>query len=261
MIGNKRKGMVLQPRDRHLLEEIAVMRVIDCELARRVGPFGSVTRANYRLLLLTLAGLLHRFFIGTKAGGKKALYMVSTAGAKLIGVSTAGPRRKRDEVVATDLFVAHQSFINTLYCDFKYGPPAPGGLLFGRWVTFTAPLDRSNPLIPDGYVECNGDSALSAFIEVDLAHERLSVWQAKVRNYLHYAASGAFREQFGRNRFLVLVVCESHGRMESLRGATAALTDRIFRFTTFDSIGKRGLWSAIWQKPVGSEIHSLIDTP
>jgi hypothetical protein len=259
MIGNKRKGMVLQPRDRHLLEELAVMRVIDCEMARRVGPFGSVTRANYRLLLLTLAGLLHRFFIGTKAGGKKALYMLSAAGAKLVGVSATSLRRKRDEVVATDIFVAHQSFINALYCDFKYGPASPGGLLFSRWVTFTAPLDRSIPLVPDGYVECDG--ALSAFIEVDLAHERLSVWQAKVRNYLQYAASGSFKDQFGRSRFLVLVVCESHGRMESLRKATSPLTEKIIRFTTFALINERGLWSAVWQKPAGNESHSLTQTP
>lgn len=258
MIGNRRKGMVLQPRDRHLLEELRVMRVIDCELARRVGPFGSVTRANYRLHALTLAGLLHRFFIGTKAGGKKALYMLSSAGAKLIGVSATGLRRKRDEVVATDLFVAHQSLINYLYCDFKCGPAAPNGLQFGRWVTFTASLDRSIPLIPDGYVECG--SALSAFIEVDLAHERLSVWQAKVRNYLQYAASGLFKDQFGRSRFLALVVCESKGRMESLRKATGTLTEKIFRFTTFALVEERGLWSAIWQKPVGNETHSLIET-
>lgn len=259
MIGNRRKGMVLQPRDRHLLEELVVMRVIDCELARRVGPFGSVTRANCRLHALTLAGLLRRFFIGTKAGGKKALYMLSSAGAKLVGVSANGPRRKRDEVVATDLFVAHQSFINSLYWAFKYGPAAPGGLAFSRWVTFTLPVDRAIPLIPDGYVECGG--ALSAFIEVDLAHERISVWQAKVRNYLQYAASGSFRDQFGRSRFFVLVVCESHGRMDSLRKVTSTLTEKIFRFTTFALINQRGLWSAIWQKPVGSESHSLIETP
>jgi hypothetical protein len=261
MIGNKRKGMVLQTRDRHLLEELAVMRVIDCELARRVGPFGSVTRANYRLLLLTLAGLLHRFYIGTKAGGKKALYMLSPSGAKLIGASATGLRRKRDEIVATDLFVAHQSGINRLYCDFKYGPATPGGVLFNRWVTFTAPLDRTVPLIPDGYVECGGADDLSAFIEVDLAHERLSVWQVKVRNYLHFAASGSFRDQFGRNRFVVLVVCESHGRMESLRGAIAKLTEKIFRFTTFDLIGEHGLWSAIWRKPAGKELHALVERP
>jgi hypothetical protein len=261
MIGNKQKGMVLQPRDRHLLEELAVMRVIDCEFARRVGPFGSVTRANYRLLLLTRAGLLNRFFIGTKAGGKKALYTLSSAGAKLIGVTATGLRRKRDEIVATDIFVAHQSFINALYCDFKYGLSTPSGMQFSRWGTFTAPLNRSIPLIPDGYIECEGNGTLSAFIEVDLAHERLSVWQGKVRHYLHYASSGSFKEQFDKNRFLVLVVCESRGRMESLRTSTATLTQKIFRFTTFDLITKQGIWSPIWRKPSGDGVHSLTQTP
>jgi hypothetical protein len=48
--------------------------------------------------------------------------------------------------------------------------------------------------------------------------------------------------------------------MESLRKVTGTLTEKIFRFTTFASINERGLWSAIWQKPVGNETHSLIET-
>lgn len=253
-------GMILQARDRHLLEEIGLMRVVDREQARLVAPFGSVTRANYRLLALTRAGILQRFFLGTEAGGKKALYMLSATGAKLVGTSISGPRRKRDEIVAADLFVAHQSFVNALYCKFKYGPPASNAPRFRRWLAFSSPLDHAIPLIPDGYVECDAPGELSAFIEVDLAHERLSVWREKVQSYLRYAVSGHFEEELGRKRFLVLAVCDSEGRMESLRGATAELTEKIFRFATFGSINKLGLWSAIWQKPLGDESHALIET-
>ena len=74
MNGNKHHGMVIQDRDRHFLRELAVMRVIDREQAKVVAGFGSTTRANARLLALTRAGLLRRFFQGTVAGGAKALY-------------------------------------------------------------------------------------------------------------------------------------------------------------------------------------------
>lgn len=262
MTGTSRKGIVLQPRDRHLLEELAVMRIIDREQSRLVAPFGSITRANGRLLALTRAGLLRRIFLGTAAGGKKALYLLSLSGARLAGASSIGPKRKRDELVVADLFVAHQFFVNDLYCAFKYGFNIPDGMRFCRWLAFPAPLDRTIPLVPDGYVELDGSGlALAAFIEVDLGHERLSVWQGKVRNYLHYAVSGRFAEQFGRSRFLVLAVCDSRGRMESLRAATASLTDKIFRFATFSSIRDHGLWSAVWLKPKGNDPQPLVETP
>src|SRR5258708_26414910 len=116
MIGNNHKGIVLQDRDRHLLRELALMRVIDREQAMCVAPFGSTTRANSRLLGLTRAGFLRRFFLGTVGGARKALYALSPTGAKLVDVPYRGPRRGRDETFVADFFVSHQLRINDLYC-------------------------------------------------------------------------------------------------------------------------------------------------
>lgn len=258
MTGNDQRGFLLQKRDRHLLEEIGVMRVIDREMARRVAPFASVSRANARLLALVQAGLLQRFFTGTEAGGKKALYTLSPAGARLVGASAGSLRRKADEIVVADLFVVHQSGVNQLYCAFKYGPAAPDGTRFVRWRSFSDVLDRAVPLIPDGFVECEGRAGFSAFLEVDLSHERLSVWKGKVRNYLQYAISGRYAEQFGKNRFLVLAACDSEGRMQSLRKATAELTEKIFRFATLPELREHGLWAPVWWKPVGDTPQTLV---
>ena len=63
---------MVQERDLHLLRELAVMRVIDREQAKIVAGFGSTTRANARLLALTRAGLLRRFFLGSGGGGKRS---------------------------------------------------------------------------------------------------------------------------------------------------------------------------------------------
>src|SRR3989442_14010658 len=110
-IGNKRR-IVLQERDRHLLRELSLMRVVDRDQAKVVAGFRSIMLANRRLLALTRAGLLKRFFIGTVAGGKKALYSLSSLGANLVRVPCTGPRRQNDEVVTVDFFVYHQLGIN-----------------------------------------------------------------------------------------------------------------------------------------------------
>ena len=77
MAGNDRKLVILQDRDMHLMRELAVMRVIDREQAKVVAGFGSTTRANARLLGLSQAGFLRRFFWGTVGGARKALYALS----------------------------------------------------------------------------------------------------------------------------------------------------------------------------------------
>ena len=115
MTGNNGRGIVLQARDRQLLQELAVMRVVDREQAKIVAGFGSTTRANVRLLALTRAGLLRRFFLGAGAG-RKALYAMSAKGAQLVGVPMRGPRRQSDEVLVADFFVQHQLTVNEIYC-------------------------------------------------------------------------------------------------------------------------------------------------
>src|SRR5215831_10345600 len=86
MRGTRHKLVVLTARDRRLLSELGVMRVVDRELAKVVAGFGSTTRANTRLLALTQAGYLKREFVGTIAGGRKAVYNLSK---KALTVSNA----------------------------------------------------------------------------------------------------------------------------------------------------------------------------
>ena len=71
MRGNKRPAIVVQERDRHLLRELAVMRIVDREQAKTVAGFGSTTRVNARLLGLTREGLLRRFFSARLPGEEK----------------------------------------------------------------------------------------------------------------------------------------------------------------------------------------------
>jgi Replication-relaxation len=263
MNGNEHSGMVIQERDRHLLRELSVMRVIDREQAKIVAGFGSTTRANGRLLLLTRAGLLRRFFLGTSGGGKKALYALSAKGGQLVDVPQRGPRRRKDESLATDVFVQHQLIVNQIYCALKYAAIPVSAVSFRRWSAFHQPITASLRLIPDGYVELATPSGIVAiFLEVDLGNESLTVWKEKVRNYLQFALSGECEHQFGQSRFRVLVLANSERRLLSIRKAVSASTDKIFWFASLELIVCGGLFAPVWLRPKGEERLPLIqETP
>jgi hypothetical protein len=251
--------MVIQERDRHLLRELGVMRVIDREQAKVVAGFGSTTRANARLLALTRVGLLRRFFLGTIAGGAKALYALSENGARLVGVPETGPRRRQDEAVVADFFIQHQLGINEVYCALKYCNLTPTGIAFTRWMAFPKRPLPGLRVIPDGYVEVETPSGIvAAFLEVDLGHERLRVWRDKVRNYLDLAVTGNFERDFKQHRFRVLLVADSARRLVAIRQVVLSATDKIFWFTTFELIRRHGIFAPIWQRPKGKEEQSLI---
>jgi hypothetical protein len=257
MRGNNRKVVILQDRDVQLLRELAVTRVIDREQAKIVAGFSSTTRANARLLALTQAGFLRRFFWGEVGGARKALYALSPRGAAVVGVPDRGPRRSRDQVLAADSFSMHQLRVNDLYCILKYRP-LPKGATFIRWISFHEPLEGTT-LIPDGYAEIEiPGKVLTLFFEVDLGTENRAIWQRKVQQYLSYAASGSFAPRFGREQFRTLVVVNSESRLTSLRIATAALTEKIFRFTIWGRIKQETFWESIWQKPSGNDRQALL---
>jgi hypothetical protein len=258
MTGNKRRVIILQDRDIHLFRELAVMRVVDREQAKVVAGFGSTTRANARLLALTDARYLHRFFWGTVGGARKGLYSLSPKSAVVAGVPYRRPRRPNGDIIGLDTFTAHQLAVNEFYCAVKYGRSPAGTASFIRWLSFHESL-TGTALIPDGYAEIDASGkTFSLFLEIDLGTETLTVWRKKVVEYLTYASSGLFASQFHQPTFRVMVVASTEGRMSSLRRATAVLTDKIFRFTTAARIEHESFWAPIWQKPTGDERQALI---
>jgi hypothetical protein len=234
MGGNDR--IILQERDLHLLRELSVMRVIDREQAKIAAGFGSTSRANARLLALTRAGVLRRFFLGS-GGGRKALYALSREGAQAAQVPFRGPRRPHDAYLVADYFVGHQLAVNAIYCTLKYGVTPVPQVTFNRWASFAEPVVRGIHLIPDGYVELMTPRGIIAcFLEVDLGHESQTIWKRKAENYLELALSGKYREHFGHEHFRVLVLANSERRLHSIRTTVRVITQKIFWFATLASI-------------------------
>jgi hypothetical protein len=259
MAGIRRKGVVLQERDRCLLAELGVMRIIDRETAKVVAGFGSTTRVNTRLLMLTRAGLLRRFFVGSIGAGRKAVYTLTPRGADCVAARLEGIHRPSGRLVVGDRFIEHQSAINEVYLALKFRPiPHPGVRLI-RWRAFRRPLSDAAKLTPDGYAELETPQGIrTLFLEVDLGTESLGVWRAKVGQYLHLALSGEFQRLFRQPQFRVLVAAPSNARLQRLRSATAEQTDRIFRFATFEIINRQGLFSPVWLRPKGEQSLPLL---
>jgi Replication-relaxation len=259
MAGNKRMGMVIQERDRQLLRELAVMRVVDREQAKVAGGFHSTTRVNGRLLALVRAGLLKRFFLGTNAGGTKALYALSAKGAQVVDAPVRGPQRRKDAVLAGDYFIEHQLTVNGIYLTLKHRPIPVPGVVFHRWLSFFQPVAPGLRLIPDGYAEFETPSSIvGAFLEVDLGHERGPVWKEKVENYLRLALAGPSDGEAFHRPFRVLVIAPTDRRLFSIRKVVAVKTEKIFWFASLEAMHRDGLFAPIWLRPKGENREPLI---
>jgi hypothetical protein len=241
MAGTK-QVIVLQDRDRHLLEELGVMRVIDRDQAKVVAGFQSTRRVNDRLLRLTRAGLLKRIPLGS---------------SEQIAYALTGTTPQPSGAIPAVLFVRHQLAINAVYLLAKYRT-LPVGVRLVRWMRFDQPLSKTLPLIPDGYFEIESAAQVRPmFLEVDLGTEALPIWQKKTQLYLQLALSGEFTKIFAQSQFRVLVVANTERRVQNIRTAVAKSTDKIFWFASQEAIERDGLWSQMWFRPQGNQRQSL----
>jgi hypothetical protein len=259
MNGSKRRGLVIQERDLHLFRELTILRVIDREQTKLVAGFRSTTRVNARLLALTRAGLLRRVFVGTIVGGRKAIYSLSAKSAALINSDFKGLSLKPGESLAGNLYLEHQLKINAVFLTVKYRPIPVPDTSFLRWIGFRGPLSRAIALIPDGYFELlHGSSVRPSFLEIDLGTESLGVWKKKIQLYLQLAISGEFRRLFRQPQFRVLIVTTTDRRLQNLRSTVRQFTDKIFWFSTFKTINRKGFWSEAWLRPKKDQMHFLL---
>jgi hypothetical protein len=249
MAGSKRTSIMLQERDRRLIEALECMRVINREQARVVAGFHSRTRANERLLALTEAGYLRRAFVGRR----EAVYWLS--GKPLQDDKKRGGPANQP----ASLFLNHQLEINRVHLLVEYSAIPLRGWWFAKWQSFQTPLSASIPLIPDGYFELGSAAGFrSVFLEVDLGTEAVPVLAKKASLYLQLAASGEFSQNFGRSQFRVLLVTTSERRLQNIRAGIAKITDKIFWLGTLDLIAPEKFWTACWHRPAGDGLQSIL---
>ena len=176
--------------------------MIDREDARLIGLWGSVPRANARLLQLVRAGYMERRWVPSREFGRKALYSLRRAG--------------KGEGYPGRLFVEHQVAVNQIYLHLKY--QTRDQARFVTWRTFRQPITPWLSLVPDAYVELEiGGKVEAIFLEVDRGTETGKVFQKKIELYPQLATSGVIERVFQRTRFKVLVIVSTVDRLEFLR--------------------------------------------
>lgn len=253
------EGLVVQGRDRRLLSALETMRIVDRDQAMAVAGFHSITRANTRLLSLKKSDLLRRLFVGSRAGNRKALYVLSNKGAAIVGVRLWHLHRRRQDRLVVDPLIEHQLAVNELRILICHKAIPVAGVAATDWRAFQEPISAAIPLAPDGYFEIKApNESHQMFLEVDRGTEGQRIWKKKTESYLRLATSGEFAQRFGRQRFRVLVVANSGRRLDSIRAAVARHTDKIFWFSTFEIINRDGLWSVSWVRPKGDQRFSLL---
>jgi len=252
-------GTLITARDLRLLRTLLIARVLDSEQVKTIGGFGSVRRTNRRLLKLVQAGFLKRWFVGTEAGGQKAIYGLSPHGASRIGEPKQGLIPwKQDAFITSSQFLAHQHAVNEIFIQAQYRP-LPAGLTSERWMNLREPLSPSVPLVPDGYFEIVQAGAVHPmFLEVDLGTESSKIWKRKVERYLTLAIGGEFEGLLQRKRFRVLVVFCSPRRLEAVRRTVSRRTEKLFWFSTLEQLSAEGLCGPVWLRPLGVERIPLL---
>jgi hypothetical protein len=250
--------VIVQHRDLRLFHALSILRIVDRKQTQIISGFNSTTRVNSRLLKLLHVGLLKRFFFVSALGGKRAIYSLSKRGAELIGTTPNGIQRPADSFLIGDKFVAHQLAINEVFCAAHFHTYIKDKTV-KNWKALTKPLSPAISVIPDAYFEIHLNEIIRPmFLEVDQGTEGLTVWSKKINEYLTLASSGDFERLFAHPRFGVLVVAASERRMQSLRTHVAKITPKLFYFTTQERIAAQGFWSAIWFRPEGEQLESLI---
>jgi len=255
MTGSNPSRVIVTERDRELFNHLSEAKLLDREQIQQLLNFRSITRTNDRLSRLHAAGLLHRYFVGTIAGGRKALYAVAPKGAFVIGLERPWKlQRAGDELLVGDAFVEHQLAVNWCWVSMKCGVDSKLVL----FVRFNEGISPSLPLMPDGYAELSlSGTAHPIFLEVDLGNESSRVWDKKVELYLRLATSGEFESTFHQQRFKVAVVCTSERRLKSLRRTVRKHTNKVFYFSLLQTIKCDGFRAPRWLRPEGDTREAI----
>lgn len=256
MMDNKAgRAMMLTHRDLRIVTDVSQFRILTRDQLERLGHFQSKTRANAVLLRMVRFGYLSRRYQPAVAGTQRALYFLGSKGVALTEASN--PSERRNIKALSDLFLAHQLLITDVHIGFR----REVSVGIERWMTDEDLRASQLGIVPDGHIEyTHGEKRFGAFLELDRGTETLGRFQGKVRAYIHLTTSDGYRKAFSRTFFRVLVVAPSATRIEHLRTITAAITDRIFWFTTIERLTVEGPLANIWLRPLGPERHSLTES-
>ena len=118
-------------------------------------------------------------------------------------------------------------------------------------------LGRS--LVPDGWIaSIERSKRFNCFLEVDLNHEGLTQWRAKILEYLKYAESGLHTDLFGLKSFRVLVLAKSKARLENV-ARLARAAGRLFLFAEVGTVNSENILGSVWLSASSALTTALVN--
>ncbi len=253
--------MRLEARDRQVLAETFLSRVVRCDDLINLGYFKSVPRCNARLLMLREEGLLRS---RTELGGmslRAALYHCTSKGVRLAAQELDMGAEEAIEIHRSgirELAIKHALRCNDLRNLFIRMRGTDDNFRLDSWSQellchHEFQLHGKTVVIkPDALAVLDGFEKRShLFIEADLGNASLPKLREKLSRYLVYDRSGAFAEAYGADSASVLIVTTDERRLAHLR--TLACSGP-FIFTTWKRLAAHGVGGAIYAVAINDQL-------
>ncbi len=264
--------VVLQPRDEMIMSLVREFRFLGREQLQRLLDFPCTTRINIRLKKLYDHGYLSRLLLPTVAGKPKAMYFLGPSGvlilAESLGLDPVLMEKERKRLWERKaLFLNHQFFLNDVRIALSLVIKNNPTIALEQWIKekdclieFLGNQGKVTALRPDAcFCLAHSGKLYSFFVEVDCSTMTNSRLRAKAKAYLDYARSGRSQLDFGFQYFRVLIITKTHARLANLKTSIEELTDRLFFFSTRDSVCQDPILGRIWQRAGWRGIFSLLE--
>jgi hypothetical protein len=243
--------IALTARDRHIMHLLSRFHMLSRDQIIALGPFGSLTRANTRLAALCDRRLLSRKLLPVYPGkgGAQALYFLGReSGAALPMDPKCLSQHIRQASRWDQRQVAHVIAANQCIADALTAAARSALAVHGfRTEPELRQLFSDRRLVPDGWFAwTESGKRFNCFFEIDLHHEGLREWRAKVLRYIEYAESGMHQERCGFRAFRVCVLAKSASRLANLR-RIAETAGNLFLFGQVGSVDASNFLGPIWQ--------------
>ena len=260
---NRARKFYPTPRDTQIITAVSTHRALTSDQIAMLfwGHQKAGSRARHRLKLLSDNGYLERAEqpVTLSEGRRPLVYFLDRKGlAVAADVRQVDPEEIDWKLAHNNVkwpFLDHLLATNDIRVRLEVAAPR-AGLAIAAWVddkslathsmrdvltVASASGGREQMTVgPDGYVallDRNGTTQHRAFIEADRGTVPLTRWAHKVRKYLVYFRSRAFRERYhARKPFRVLTLTTSERRMANMKQVTEAAGGRNwFWFSTYEA--------------------------
>ncbi len=257
--------LCLQERDKTLLADLFLQRLMSRDQIIELGYFGSVPRCNNRLKKLVDHGFIRRHEFSSWGSGSQSLYGPGQAATQIIAsklgldISDVIGQTRRD---VPPMLLAHTLGLVDLRIrfdrdamryrldEFEWLPEARCRHEYS--VKQASSAWQRHIVKPDAFTRWMiGGKVTCFFVELDLGHVSQGAFTKKVEAYQRYLGLGAFGQVYESSQFDVLVVTTGERRLAHLKSVTGRCQQPRFLFTTGQRLLAAGPLGAIWEHAEG----------